>query len=244
MKSSISTRMLALIVPIVLAGFIILIGVAGYLAMTGEQDLAYQMSASQAAQYANLFDGELRQSQALGQTLAQYLEMNTSANRQEVMDGLKKLLDQHPEVVGTYVGCEPNAFDGKDAQFANSAGSDASGRFLPYWNKLTGAETLDPLGDVDISDYYLIPERTKANSVIETYVYQGVLMTSFISPILKNGNFVGIAGEDTTLTSWDQRVKKIKIYTSGYAFLVSNTGDFHLRAERRLYRGQNPDRPI
>jgi len=226
MKSSISTRLVLSIVPLVLLISAVLIGVALILATNAIQDLAYQGTASQAAQVANALDAESQANQALSRTLAEVMSTITTDDRQEVLDVLKSLLDQHPEVIGTYVGYEPNAFDGMDARFAGSQGSDATGRLIPYWNKLTGKETLDPLLDYDTSDYYQVPKRTKADSVIEPYLYEGVLMTSFISPILKDGNFIGIAGVDTSLDSLDQRVKQIKLFDTGYAYLVSNTGIF------------------
>ncbi|MDR3572398.1 MAG: methyl-accepting chemotaxis protein [Anaerolineaceae bacterium] len=226
MKKSISSRMVVLIGSLVVVVFTIIIGVAVSLATNSLVDLTNQGTGSQSAEYANEFNADLQAEQALGRTMAQMMETNSTHDRMEVMDSLKNILDQHSEVLGTYVGYEPNAFDGKDSAFVNSKGSDASGRFIPYWNKLTGSETLDPLGDIDTSDYYLIPKKTKADSIIEPYVYQGVLMTSFISPIMKDGNFIGIAGADTSLSSWDQRVAQIKVLSTGYAFLVSNSGIF------------------
>jgi methyl-accepting chemotaxis protein len=63
-------------------------------------------------------------------------------------------------------------------------------------------------------------------TVIEPYLYNGVLMSSFISPIIRDGRFVGISGVDRSLASFDQQVHSIKVLKSGYAFLVSHTGIF------------------
>jgi methyl-accepting chemotaxis protein len=226
MKQSIANRLVISIVPALFLIFVIIIGSALILTNNSERDLANKGAAAQAAQNANFFDAELQFYQAFGRTLAQTVAMNTTHDRQEVMSTLKNLLDKNPNMIGTYVGYEANAFDGKDARFAGANGSDDKGRFLPYWNLLTGKATLDPLADVDTSDYYLIPKNTKADSVIEPYLYQGALLTSFISPILIDGKFAGIAGADTSLNSWDKRVKQIKAFNTGYAFLVSNTGIF------------------
>ncbi len=51
-------------------------------------------------------------------------------------------------------------------------------------------------------------------------------MTSLISPILREGKFVGIAGADITLNELDSEIKTIQTYHTGYAFLVSNSGIF------------------
>ncbi len=51
-------------------------------------------------------------------------------------------------------------------------------------------------------------------------------MASFISPIMRNGKFIGIACMDVSLARLDQAIGQIKIFDTGYAFLVSNTGIF------------------
>ncbi|MBK8784881.1 MAG: Cache 3/Cache 2 fusion domain-containing protein [Anaerolineales bacterium] len=146
-------------------------------------------------------------------------------------------------MLGSYVGYEPNAFDGLDSEFVNQVGHDQTGRFIPYWNRLTGKLTLDPLADYETSDYYLIPKQTQADSVIEPYLYQGVLMTSYISPIVdRSGKFIGIAGIDVSLNNLDEEISQIKVFKSGYAFLVSNPGIFVSAPDKALIGNKNTER--
>ena len=226
MKQSISTRLMLIIAPVALLIFGGLIFTSVWMATSAQKELAYQGGDDLAWNYANKLDAVMQADQGIGKTLASTMASNTTQSRQEVMDGLQNLLDQNPTVVGTYVGFEPNAFDASDASFVDQPGNDAAGRFVPYWNKLTGVKTLDPLLDIDTYEFYQIPKTTRAACVIEPYLYNGVLMTSLISPILRDGQFIGIAGADIALNDLDSEVKKIKTYQSGYAFLVSNTGIF------------------
>ncbi|NMB78891.1 MAG: PAS domain S-box protein [Methanomicrobiales archaeon] len=176
--------------------------------------------------YAHDFNTEMKGNFVIPQTLASVLEENTSLTRPEVLTILHKLLRENPRIVGIDVGYEPDAFDGKDKEYANTPGHDASGRFMPYWNRLSGTESLDPMVDMDTSDWYTIPKQTGKNEVIEPLIYGGVLMTSYISPIQKNGTFLGIVGMDVTLGNLDTYVSRIHVYRTGYAFLVSNRGTF------------------
>jgi methyl-accepting chemotaxis protein len=219
-------RMVFFIVPTVLIVIAVMIGSTVYLTTSSQQTLAFRGAADMAANYAHEFNTRLSNEEEIGHTFSLMMQANTTRNRQEVMSALRNLLDNHPGMVGAYVGYEPNAFDGQDRAFANTAGSDATGRFIPYWNRLTGSVTLDPLLDMDSSDYYLLPKATKTSSVIEPFLYEGVLMTSFISPILIDGEFVGITGIDVTLDELDSDVRNIQEYETGYAFLVSRTGIF------------------
>lgn len=51
----------------------------------------------------------------------------------------------NPELIGTWIGWEPNAFDGRDAAFAGTSGYDATGRFLPYWHHSGDDAAVEPL---------------------------------------------------------------------------------------------------
>lgn len=145
-------------------------------------------------------------------------------NRTEVNNILRQMLLDNPELMGTYVCYEPNAFDGMDAEYAGTFGHDETGRFVPYWNKMDGYVRLDPARYYQTSDYYLLPKQLEADVITEPYFYEGVMLVSFVSPIMDNGTFKGIAGVDISLDHIDSVVSNITIFDTGYAFMVSNTG--------------------
>jgi methyl-accepting chemotaxis protein len=227
--------MIMQIVPAVFVIFIALTIISIWMGSVTEQKLAYEATAQMAMNYANGFDASIGANQLIGRTLSYLVEGDQSASRNEISALLKGLVVKNSSILGAYVGYEPNAFDGKDAEFVNQTGSDATGRFIPYWNRLTGVVTLDPLLDYETSDYYLVPKRSLSDSVIEPYVYEGVLMASYISPILNDaGQFEGIAGVDVSLNYLDSEVSKIKPFDSGYAFLVSNSTIFVSAPDKTL----------
>jgi methyl-accepting chemotaxis protein len=218
--------MILLLLPVILVVFVILIAAAVWMSTSSQTELAYQFGSDNAEKYSNQFNGEMQNTLAIGRLLAQTLESYTSQDRAEVTAMVKNLLDRHPELLSVYVGYEPDAFDDADGRFANTDGSDETGRYVPNWNRYSGQAVLEPLLDLDISEYYLIPKNTKSDSVIEPFLYDGVLLTSFVSPILNDGKFVGIAGVDMSLSDLDTQIKEIRTFETGYAFLVSNTGIF------------------
>ncbi len=226
MNRSIRTKMIVTILPLVMVVFVAAIVLASRMSAASEQQLAYTQMQETARHYASQFDTQLRAHQAAVQTLGRTMEATTTEDRSEVENILHQVLINDPTILATYVGYEPNAYDSQDAKWVNKPGHDATGRFVPYWNRLTGTVELDPLVDYDTSDYYLLPKKTQAFQVIEPYLYQGVLMASYIAPIMRNGKFVGIAGEDVSLTALNDAVSKIKAFDTGYAFLVSHSGIF------------------
>ena len=117
-----------------------------YLASTNiAKAQAYVEMENISGKYANYLDSLLSNNQMVGRMLAGMMESYISNDRQEVLDMLHNLLLQHPEGLAFYVGYEPNAFDAKDIDYVNMPGHDSSGRFVPYWNRLTGHGNFGPL---------------------------------------------------------------------------------------------------
>ncbi|WP_440955439.1 histidine kinase dimerization/phosphoacceptor domain -containing protein [Methanosarcina sp. Mfa9] len=191
-----------------------------------EEKLAYQQSVEMSANYANKFDADMKANFAIAKTISNTMDSYEASDREEVLGILKNLLIENPDLLGTYVAYEPNAFDGKDAEFVNGSGHDSTGRFVPYWNKMSGPIVLDPLLHYEHSDYYQLPKETKGDLLTEPYYYEGVFMMSYVSPIFKDGEFVGIGGVDVSLEYVDEVVSEVRTFDTGYAFMVSNTGTF------------------
>ena len=191
-----------------------------------EEKLAYQQSVEMSANYANKFDADMKANFAIAKTISNTMDSYEASDREEVLGILKNLLIENPNLLGTYVAYEPNAFDGRDAEFVNASGHDSTGRFVPYWNKMTGTIVLNPLLHYEHSDYYQLPKETKGDLLTEPYYYEGVFMMSYVSPIFKDGDFVGIGGVDVSLEYVDEVVSEVRTFDTGYAFMVSNTGTF------------------
>jgi PAS domain S-box len=189
-----------------------------------EEKLAYQKSTEMSRNYANQFDSDLKADRAIAETLANTMENYEAFNRSEVINILKNNLKKNPNLIGVYVGYEPNAFDGRDAEYVNSPGHDTTGRFVPYCNRIKGNPTVIPLKNYNLSDYYQLPKARGTSILTEPYFYENTFMVSLVSPIFKNDKFTGIAGVDVPLQYVDEKVSKIRAFETGYAFMVSNTG--------------------
>lgn len=243
-KLTTKTGIAGKLVTSVLITFFIAFSVVGLLVYN---QVKVQLTASTERENANLahslalkvqdsVDQAMAVARTLGHTIEADLRGPHSLSRNDVLTILHRILESNPSIIGTYVGFEPNAFDGQDAMFKNSPGHDHTGRFIPYINNLTGKTTLDPLLDYETEgagDYYLIPRKTGQDSLIEPYLYEGVLLTSLVVPIKDaQGKFLGIAGVDIGLTKLDQMVSEITVFDTGYATLVSNKGAYLSHPEK------------
>ena len=127
---------------------------------------------------------------------------------------VRNVLEKHPELLGTYLGWEPNAFASDDYQFMGQPGHDSTGRFLPYWFRnadgTLGHDIIQFMESQKRSDlgvregeYYLCAKETQQLCAVDPYTYdvagKPVLMASFTAPIMVKGKFQGIAGADLSV---------------------------------------------
>ncbi|MGE8125712.1 methyl-accepting chemotaxis protein [Methylobacterium sp. NPDC080182] len=144
---------------------------------------------------------------------------------------LRELLRANPELIATWTGWEPDALDGRDRAFAGTASSDASGRFMPYWNRGSGTIKREVLTGYEAEPdgaYYLLPKRLNRLVAIEPYIYpvagKDVVMMSFGAPITVDGTYRGTAGVDIDLGSLNAALGAVRPFGTGYLAVVSANG--------------------
>jgi methyl-accepting chemotaxis protein len=126
---------------------------------------------------------------------------------------------------------ESNAFDKRDAQYANEPlYVDCGGLFnisLYRDGEVINMEkgTMDQYDE----DYYLIPKQNGTLSVLEPYMYSyteeakdSVYETSICLPIIENNRTLGVIGIDISLETLKEIISKETLYTTGFSAIVSN----------------------
>ncbi|MDQ0319347.1 methyl-accepting chemotaxis protein/methyl-accepting chemotaxis protein-1 (serine sensor receptor) [Pararhizobium capsulatum DSM 1112] len=159
------------------------------------------------------------------------LETTGAADRRSADAMMMKALEDNPFALGVWSGWEPNAFDGKDADFAGKPNHDATGRYIPYWVRSGGKIIVTPLVDYDksgVGDYYQLPFKAQKPVVIEPYSYavdgKDVMMTSLAAPVTVDGKPLGVVGIDIALDSLSGELSKMKPLGDGNVALVSQGG--------------------
>ncbi len=199
------------------------------------RDSALQELRAVARAEANAVADLLNQGPLLTRSLARTLLDDIEQGRQDrsrVATLTASLLAPQTQFVGMAVGFEPDAFDGRDAEFSSAdAMHDASGRFVPYFFhtprgvEATVLESYDTPGD---GDYYQLAKQTRGEVMIEPYLYpidgKDVLITTFTTPLIRNGEFIGIVCVDTGLAALQQRLAAVSVGQQGRVRLISAKG--------------------
>jgi methyl-accepting chemotaxis protein/methyl-accepting chemotaxis protein-1 (serine sensor receptor) len=141
---------------------------------------------------------------------------------------MRATLADAPELLATWTGWEPGAFDGKDDAFTTAPGHDASGRFMPYWHRNGDSIALDPLTDYTTpgaGDYYILAQQSQKAVLLEPYHYsvggKDVLMTSIALPVSEGGRGVGVVGGDLALDDLQKRIGAVRVPFDGHIAVLS-----------------------
>jgi methyl-accepting chemotaxis protein len=234
-KKSIGRKLNTFILLISCFGIAILAAFTYYRSSSLQRATAIENAHNLAEKYSKDIEADLEVAMDATRTLAQIMELfesvDTNKRRDEYNTMLKGVLEKNPDFVAVWSCWESDALDGADAQFKNTTGTDATGRFIPYWNRGSGTVQLEPLVDYDKNgpgDYYQIPLKTGQETIIDPYMYpiggKNLLITSVVMPIKKNSRVIGVAGIDIQISKLQKLVESIKLYDTGIAAIFSNSG--------------------
>jgi methyl-accepting chemotaxis protein/methyl-accepting chemotaxis protein-1 (serine sensor receptor) len=166
-------------------------------------------------------------------TSLEALRTNGVVDRNIAMAVMTRALEAYPGAIGVSTGWEPNAYDGKDADFVGKPAHDATGRFVPYIYRAGGAIKTDVLVDYDkpgAGDYYQLPVKTGKSVLMEPYVYpvdgKDVLMTTISIPIIDQGKPVAYVGADIDLDKTATDLAAKRPLGDGHIALLSSANAF------------------
>jgi len=153
--------------------------------------------------------------------------------REQVNALVRATLAASEDFVGSSAAYEPDALDGRDAEFAGQAPLyDATGRYMPYWTRSAdgkvGVEPIVFSTTPGGNDWYDIPKATGRSHFTEPYMYpingKNVLMASLAAPIMVNGQFKGSVTGDLQLTMLGTMLREMHVMDQGTLALISNRG--------------------
>ncbi|MEI6261615.1 MAG: SpoIIE family protein phosphatase, partial [Deltaproteobacteria bacterium] len=144
--------------------------------------------------------------------------------RDILLKGIENVLNTNPEIYGAMVAFEPFSFDPQSRYYA------------PYiCRKGDQLQSYDAETNFNYSfwDWYLIPRELGKPIWSEPYFDTeggNIVMTTFSVPFYRKIHdekvFSGVVTADLSLKWLKNIISEIKIYQSGYAFLISQTGVF------------------
>lgn len=155
-----------------------------------------------------------------------------SPSREDANHLIKKTLENHENYLAVWTCWEPDTFDNKDAKYKNLLGHDKSGRFVPYWNRLSGGINVIPF-----DNYHNKEQDSFYQQVIESgkemasdpiaYMENGKkkLKVIYAVPVYHDERIIGAAGIDLPLLEFFKPIiRQVRVLDIAYGFLISNDG--------------------
>ena len=226
------TKLLISIASVALIAFSVTILYIGFNNMNHVEREALKLAKETSHSYASRVQSELNTAMDTARTIAKSFEGMKAQGipPRDMMDGiLRQVLVDNPSFLAVWTCWEPNALDGKDVDFIDAFGHDETGRYLPYWNRLSGEIDVEPLADYTVKgkgDFYLDPLKLDQEVIFEPSSYKGgekaALKITLTVPIHFANKTVGVVGIDVPANALSPIVEQVKLFDTGYGFLVSN----------------------
>ncbi len=206
---------------------------------------AANIGRTQGAMVKYQLDGAMGVAKELQKT---FIAMKRTGTKDRVVYNavLEDTLKVHPELAGAWAGYEPNALDGKDAEYIGKAphNDEKSGRYITYFYnfgkgikpyRLSGLDV--PEGD-PTGDYYNIPFKTGKPYVVDPVMYNidgvDILLPSFVYPLFDDsGKSIGVIGVDMSVNDMAARIAKLKPMETGRVSLLSYKGTWVAHTDQK-----------
>lgn len=230
---SLKTKIFFLVTLVVIVSFLTVIWAVSARTLALAEKDAFDLAQESAEKYKNEIKAELQGSRVTAETLATVFETMKRHNltdREVMNDILRFALVKKDYITAFCVAYDPNALDGQDEKFAGQLPAyDETGRYSPYWNKLGENIDVQPLYDIDIADWYIVPMKTKQEYITDHYPYevQGnpVMLASMVFPVVYQDKAIGIVATDIVLDKLQEMVSRVNPRSQGgFTEILSNAG--------------------
>ena len=234
---SLNTRITATATVLVILSLGITSAVIGIKGSAASEEAAMQLARTAARESAATLEGRIGANMSAVSSIAGAVRatVGTGENlaRPQLGALTRSVLLGSNDLVGASVTMEPNALDGKDAEFADKKPEyDASGRYMPYYTRKAdngvGVEPIVFTSTPGANDWYDVPKSSGKRYLTEPYSYpingKDELIASLVAPIVVDGSFKGVATADMMVSKLSAILAGMKPIEGGVLTLVSNGG--------------------
>jgi methyl-accepting chemotaxis protein len=197
-----------------------------------QSEAAYENMANLTGRYAIMIQNRYENYYSIAKSLANimdsYQQVPAEDRRERYDDMIQAIMESNPNFMGIFAVWKPNAVDGNDAAFVGDSGTDATGRYMPWFSRRAG-----PLEKHSLSayEYYndVLANLDSPDPIISApyraqYAGKPILGIRLCYPIIANGVIVGRVGIMVDITPTSDVIAQIKPYGSGRAVLYATDG--------------------
>jgi len=193
---------------------------------------AMATSKEYAQRFGGYFASQWHVAQTAARVLEQYGSMAPAARRPFINRTLEGIVAGSPDVLGAWAVWEPNALDGPDSARLGAEGSDAAGRFAPYWHSAAGGRpellVMDGASPEHIAGFYRRAMASPPGSISDpSFAYlsgRRVLLASIAATVSSAGRVVAVVGIDFSMDRIQETARGLYPLGDGITKVFSNNG--------------------
>jgi methyl-accepting chemotaxis protein len=229
---------MAILVPILaslIIGIVTMIIIVDLIASSTTHSLTDNVIEARVNEFVNEF--QIQNSSAYGavttlEPVLDMLRLNSVNPRERIPQILVSALDTEANVITAWTAWEPDALDGRDAEYVNAEYHDETGRFIPVaYRAADGTPVVEPLTgytDPVAGDYYFGARNSGKPYITEPFIYdfngKQVFLYSLAIPVLSDGRVLGVVGMDVSMESVSNVINSGSLFGDGYFSLISPDG--------------------
>jgi len=248
-RLSVSLKLIAISTAFLTALLVIGIGTLALRASAVTGDLSVERGISDGEAAARQTSAAIARGVMSSESLASTFRAaaaSETADRATLLEIVREELLGNPAINGTWVGFLPNALDGRDGDYVDAELHNEDGDFRPYFfRESDGTIGSRPLisyaEDTEDTRWYYQPIKTGKSYITDVYTWeangQTKLGVSVSSPIIVDGETVGVSGIDMILNDIATDLSRIRPLGTGSVDLLSQGANWVAHANSE-FNGQ------
>ncbi|MDR0636415.1 MAG: methyl-accepting chemotaxis protein [Treponema sp.] len=190
------------------------------------EEQAYSLAVQGTEEIKNWLGTYVETARALANIMQGYKDIPAEDRREYFNFMMKQTIIAHPEVAAVYANWAPNALDNMDAEYANTPGTNASGRYI---SGLVPSPQGPQLAAIEGFEFDMVMQVTGGEEFIfepsvEVVGGKPILGTNICIPVKDQSRMVGSTGIGFELSSIQAIADTIKPLGDGYAMVFSSGG--------------------
>jgi methyl-accepting chemotaxis protein len=176
----------------------------------------------------NRYENYLSVAKTLADIMDSFRLVPPEDRRERYDSAIQAIMESNPNFVGIFAIWKPNALDQNDAAFVGDLGTDATGRYMPWFSRRTGVLTKHSLSEYEYFNEILAnmdsPDPVMSLPYRAQYAGKQILGIRFCYPVSTTQGIVGRVGIMVDITTSSDILSQIKPYGNGRAVLYATDG--------------------
>lgn len=140
--------------------------------------------------------------------------------REDLIHNIESFVESNEVLKGLSVVFEPNAFDGKDSEYAGKPNNPQNGRFAIYGARENHKVVFSTIENPNAESWCTEPIKQRKTVIIEPYLYEGVLVSTISIPLIQNGVAIGSVSADVELSYIQELLEQQVAGKKGFGLIL------------------------